>query len=312
MGSALPVVKLGPTPTPVLEADYRFLRSRLSSVAGAPNLVEVGPGTNAWARERVATPLRSVLQFPEGNGVDVPTLSTVVPTDHYTVAALFRIDELDNDDLTGYERIIQWTDDASESGLYAHQGRMEFYPQQSDTLTGETIAVDEWVQVTVTRSRIGRLRVYLDGVPTLDFSDDAGEAVVTVDDVLRFFRDDTEEDTSGAVARIRLWNRPLSPAQVAALTELPPMATVTRSRPSAAQQATVRVTGANFGPLEQVRLTIRDRRGVTRTLGIPRANRAGAISRQVIIPGAMADGAARITATGLVSRLAPRVNITIT
>jgi alpha-tubulin suppressor-like RCC1 family protein len=312
MGSALPVVKLGSTPAPVLEADYRFLRSRLSSVAGAPNLVDAGPGTNVWARERVAAPLRSVLRFPEGNGVDVPMGSSVVPDDLYTIAVLFRIDALDNPDLTGFERIVQWTDDASESGLYAHEGRMEFYPRQSDDVTGATVDVDEWVQVVVTRSRVGRLRVYLDGVPTLDFSDDAREGVVTADDVLRFFRDDTEEDASGAVARIRLWNRPLTPTAVAALRELPPGATVTRSRPSAAQQATVRVAGANFGPLEQVRLTIRDRRGVTRTLGIPRSNRAGAISRQVVIPGAMADGAARITATGLVSKLVRRVNIRIT
>jgi hypothetical protein len=188
---------------------------------------------------------------------------------------------------------------------------MELYPRQSDDTTGATVDADEWVQVVVTRSRIGRLRVYLDGVPTLDVSDDAREGVVTVDDVLRFFRDDTEEDSSGAVARIRLWDRPLSPTAVAGLTELPPAARVSRSRASAAQQTTVRVTGQNFGPLEQVRLTIRDRRGVTRTLGIPRTNRAGRITRQVIIPGAMADGAARITATGVVSRLARTVGIRI-
>jgi hypothetical protein len=167
------------------------------------------------------------------------------------------------------------------------------------------------VQVVVTRSRIGRLRVFLDGVEALDLSDDARDAVVSAADVLRLFRDDTGEESSGAVARLRLWNRPLTPTAVAALTELPPAARVSRSRAAAAQQATVRVTGANFGPLEQVRLTIRDRRGVTRTLGIPRSNRAGAISRQVVIPGAMADGAARITATGLTSQLAPRVSITI-
>ena len=312
MGSALPAVSLGTPPAPVLEADYRFLRSRLSSVAGAPNLVDAGPGTNTWARERVAAPLRSVLRFPEGNGIDVPSLSSVVPTDHYTAVVLFRIDELDNDDFTGYERIVQWTDDASESGLYAHEGRMEFYPQQSDEATGESIAVDEWVQVAVTRSRIGRLRVYLDGVPTLDFSDDAREGVVTVDDVLRFFRDDTEEDTSGAVGRIRLWNRPLSPAQVAALPELPPAPRVTRSRPSAAQQTTVRIAGSNFGPAEQVRINIRDRRGVTRTLGIPRSNRPGQVTRTIVVPAVMADGPARITLTGLVSQLTATVGLTIT
>ena len=312
MGSALPVVDLGPSPAPRLRADYRFLRSRVSSAVAAPNLTDVGPGTNAWARERVATPLRSVLRFPEGNGVDLPTLSSVVPDDHYTVAVLFRIDELDNVDLTGYERIVQWSDDASESGLYVHEGRMEFYPRQSDEATGEAVGADEWVQVTVTRSRIGRLRVYLDGVPTLDFSDNAREGVVSAADVLRFFRDDTEEDTSGAVARLRLWNRPMSPTAVAALTELPPAATVTPSRASAAQQALIEVQGRNFGPLEQVRITIRDRRGLTRTLGTPRSDRSGAVRRSVRIPAALANGDARITATGLTSQLAPRVSIRIT
>jgi hypothetical protein len=260
----------------------------------------------------VATPRRSVLRFPEGNGIDVPTLSSVVPDDHYTVAVLFRIDELDNDDLTGFERIVQWTDDVSESGLYAHEGRMEFYPQQSDDVTGATVDVDEWVQVVVTRSRTGRLRVYLDGVPTLDFSDDAREGVVSAADVLRFFRDDTEEDSSGAVARLRLWDRPLTPVAVTGLTELPPAARVTRSRASAAQQAVVQVTGQDFGPLEQVRLTIRDRRGVTRTLGIPRSTRGGRVSRSIVVPAALADGVARITATGLVSQLTSGVGITIT
>ena len=49
----------------------------------------------------------------------------------------------------------------------------------------------------------------------------SANAVIGPEDVLRFFRDDGNEHAAGAVARIRLYSRVLTPDEVAGLDREP-------------------------------------------------------------------------------------------
>ena len=72
----------------------------------------------------------------------------------------------------------------------------------------------------LTRKASGKVTAYVDGVRQFSFRDVDGLAVIDASDVLRFFQDDTTtggEHSAGAVSRIRLYDRPLTASEVAAL-----------------------------------------------------------------------------------------------
>ena len=156
---------------------------------------------------------RTVLTFPEGNGVSLSPTSGVINNDAYTIELLFRFDRID-----GFRKIIDLKDAADDSGLYTLDGRLTFY--DAETPTPRTIEADTYVQVVLTRKASGKVAAYVDGVRQFSFLDDGGLAVIDASDVLRFFQDDSTtsgEHSAGAVSRIRLYDRPLSASEVAAL-----------------------------------------------------------------------------------------------
>jgi Concanavalin A-like lectin/glucanases superfamily len=199
---------------PVLRADYRFQHTLASSRAGARALTKTGPGTLTFATETVDGVPRTVVQFPDGTGLQLAQVSTVIPHNRYTMVVLMRLDEV-----AGYQRIINLARNASDGGLYVNDGVLEFFPL--DPAPSASIAADQWVQVVLTRSSGGRLRGYVDGVMQFDFPSTT-RGKISDADFLWFFRDDTNhEESSGAVARIRLYDRPLGPVAVADLNRLP-------------------------------------------------------------------------------------------
>ena len=171
----------------------------------------------------------------------------------------------------------------------------------------------QWVQVALTRSLGGEVAGYVDGVQQFDVVDDAGNGVISDADVLRLFRDDARgEESSGAVARFRLFNGPLSAEQVQALGRLPVTAKVARSRSAAPQRASVAVTLRHFGPQEQVRVRLHDARGHDFVLATPQVSVPGAATVTVRVPAGAADGAAQLMAKGLTSGLKAEVTLQIT
>ncbi len=202
-----------PEVAPVLRADYRFQNTLASSRAGARALTKTGPGTLTFATETVDGGPRTVAQFPDGTGLQLAQASTVIPHGRYTMVLLMRLDEV-----FGFQRIVNFARNASDNGLYVDDGALRFYPLLGGT--SATIAADQWVQVVLTRSSGGRLRGYVDG--DLQFDEVTTRGKISDADFLWFFRDDlNHEESSGAVARIRLYDRPLSPTAVAALNRLP-------------------------------------------------------------------------------------------
>jgi hypothetical protein len=76
----------------------------------------------------------------------------------------------------------------------------------------------------LTRNSGGTVVGYVNGVQQFSFVDDDDRSTISAADTLRFFRDNTatgSEQSAGAAARIRLYDRPLSAGEVAALTRLP-------------------------------------------------------------------------------------------
>lgn len=137
----------------------------------------------------------------------------------YTLELLFRFDRLD-----GYAKIVDFNNASEDPGLYAMDGRLEFWP--ITTGVGTAFDADSYAHVVLTRDATENVVAYVDGVRELSFHDTGRIAVIGVTDTLRLFSDDTvtaNEDSGGAVSRIRLYDGPLSASDVAALAAwLPP------------------------------------------------------------------------------------------
>lgn len=197
-----------------LVADYRFGGSYLSAAGTPPAMAPIGaPG---FVSENVDGVPRTVLGFPAGSGCRIPGANAVIGTS-YTITVLFRFD-----DVNSWKRLIDFKNRATDWGLYTYFGNLNFY--NIITGSGSAIAAGNYVQVTLTRNAQGNVRGFVNGSPEIEFIDSASEALLGPDRILSFFQDDTvvaNEHTSGAVARIRIWDGPLDPAAVATLDRLP-------------------------------------------------------------------------------------------
>jgi hypothetical protein len=289
-----------------LTADYRMLGSRASSVAGAPDLVDIGTVANTFGSERVGRKTEDVLDFGVNDGVSVAT-GGMLPRDSYSVAVYFRFDLVN-----GYRRILDFQGGTADSGLYDLNSALDFYPVVAG---GSTLTAGAYHQVVFTRDSTGVATAYLDGTQVLQFTDSTNLALLN-DDLLRFFRDNesggaTGEASSGAVERVRLYSGALSASDVTALSNALPKAKV-KGPATAARGASITLKGSNFGPGESVALSIKDSAGTTRSLGTATSSVPGAFTTHVTIPSTLASGAAVITATGATSGLTKNAKITLT
>lgn len=197
-----------------LVADYRFQNSYLSVAGSPPALQPIGHP--AFVVENVDSVPSTVLAFEAGDGCQVPGASAVIGQ-AYSIAVLFRFDST-----SSWRRLVDFKNRVTDYGLYSYYGNLNFYP--FITGSGGAIVDGEYVQVTLTRSAQGDVRGYVNGNPEIEFLDSGSDAELSIDDLLSFFQDDTVvagEHSSGAVARIRIWDGPLPPAAVANLNRLP-------------------------------------------------------------------------------------------
>ncbi len=192
-------------------ADYQFQMNLNSSVGVPPALQNVGAG-NIYVSDSVDGCPRTVLRFPQGNGLLLQPTSGVVPTNVYTIAMLFRFDTV-----SGFKRVLDFKTGTTDNGLYVYNGALNFYPTASGP--AGSVLVSNWVQVVVTRDATDTVAVYANGVPQFSFSDTAGNGVISTANALRFFKDNNaiSEESAGFVARIRLYAAAMTPAQVALL-----------------------------------------------------------------------------------------------
>ena len=196
---------------PAAAADYRVQGSLGSRIGAAPDLVEIGEGTIAFTDEGMIG--RAVLSFAGGSGLSLSPTTGVIEGTEYTIEVLFRFDRLD-----GYRKIIDFKDGSDDDGLYVLDGCLNFYPRRPRSSI--PMEQDSYVQVVLTRDSSSRVVGYIDGIRQFAFRDTAALAEIA-SETLRFFVDDSvtggEEYSSGAVSQIRVYDRPLTANEVAAL-----------------------------------------------------------------------------------------------
>jgi Concanavalin A-like lectin/glucanases superfamily len=204
-------VPLPPVDPPVdadVVADYRFDGSLASSVSDAPDLlgisgnVRFGPGNG-----------RPGLAFAEGAGLSLAPATGPIDPRVYSIEVLFRFRHV-----SGWRKIVDFKGAESDSGLYALNGCLNFFPV---AVAGwPTIAQGAFAHVVITRDAMDQVVAYVDGAAAVSFHDEHGRGIIDAAAPLRFFVDDAvtnTEESSGMVSRIRLWERTLTGPEVARL-----------------------------------------------------------------------------------------------
>ena len=183
---------------------YRLDGDFAADVPGAPALDSLGAG--AFAADTLAEVdglERTSYRFARGSGLafDNGEAGDFLGAS-YTLELYFRLD-----DLASWRRIVDYDDRASDNGLYAKDGRINFFDA---TLSPEApLAPGEYAHVVATRDSADgeRYAIYVDGELAAAFADTVGDGLLGDGDPLAFFRDDLRvpgETSAGTVALVRL------------------------------------------------------------------------------------------------------------
>lgn len=196
-----------------VKADYQLQNTLSSSVGTPPALTNLG--SNTFGTVTVDGASRTVLSFGAGDGVVLTPTTSVIANQVYTAVVLFSFS-----DISGYRRILDFKNNAEDSGLYNRDGLLVFF----SGITGPTavIPANTFVQVVLTRDAAKNVVGYVNGVQQFSFVDSGDAAVIDSNNKLIFFRDNPNNEVSaGAVARIRLYDCALTPSEVAGLDRVP-------------------------------------------------------------------------------------------
>ena len=259
-------------------ADYRFENSLADSVGAAAELSAIGADATGFIDEAVLGQTRPVLTFDRGSGLALTPASVVIGSE-YTIELVFRFDRLD-----GWAKIVDFNDATEDCGLYSLDGRMDFWP--ITTGFGAALEADSYAHVVLTRDATDTVVAYVNGARQLSFHDTGDIAVIDANDTLRLFSDDTttsNEDSAGAVSRIRLYDGPLTASEVAALAAELPI-----TPPTLADVERVAGRAGRSGPLQRRRAGHQTRRGAVqrrRRTGRPRPARSRTRSRPASASG---------------------------
>jgi hypothetical protein len=301
-----------------LKADYRFENSLSSSVAGAADLTNApahpctGNGANFWGRSKVGTRTVPVLRFKRDGGVDGPAAG-LIAKGSYSVVIGFEFTSATYDGL--WRRILDFSNGTSDNGWYvAPQNVLDFY---DDNHFGTTTFTDSvWHQVVLTRvGTTSLVSEYLDGNLEASFTDSSLIALAPSNTI--FFQDNPDtggpscESSPGGVSRIRLYTGALSSTAVAALKMLPPAPAITSPTGTITGGTMVTVSGKNFGPNEQVQITLTDSASTTTVLDTLTTDATGAFSSSEMVPSSSAGGTATIAGAGQTSALKAKTTVTI-
>jgi hypothetical protein len=207
----------GCTPAPQPTADYQFNGTLAACGADAPALTALGGGS--FASESVDGKTWKVRRFTDNSGVKLsPTTNEVGSAGVWTIVVLFK-----HTDPNGWNRIIEFKNGTGDPGLYSLSGSLRFYPVTNGA-TADT--GNFYAQVVLTRAANGTVTGYVDGNQRLTFNDSSSKYGVILNNTLRFFQDNTSggvtnEASAGAVARIRIFDKALTAAEVDGLDQLP-------------------------------------------------------------------------------------------
>lgn len=156
---------------------------------------------------------RITYEFEKGSGLLFDNASNNnFFSNNYSIEIYFRFEEL-----ASWKRIIDYKNRTSDWGLYAKDGRINFY--NITTSPDAPLAANEYAHVVVTRNGTTKdYKVYVDGSLISEFTDTDDHGVLNEDNRLIFFQDDTRvpnETSKGNVALIKIYSEPLTASQVA-------------------------------------------------------------------------------------------------
>ena len=196
--------------TAAVVANYQFQNTLSSTIPSAPDLVPFVLGS--YSSESIGGTPATVYNFGTQQGLSLDAAGLI--SDNYTIAALLQFNNI-----TGFRKIFDFKNLASDQGLYTLFGRLFFYDKISG---GPTVGPGAFFEVVLTRdSSTALMTAYLDGTPVFSFSDSSSLGVISAANLLNIFQDDATtsggESSSGSVAGLRIFVNVLTDAEVAAL-----------------------------------------------------------------------------------------------
>ncbi|MGZ5357216.1 MAG: LamG-like jellyroll fold domain-containing protein, partial [Solirubrobacterales bacterium] len=198
-----------------LVADYRFDGNLQSSVGGASEAFASGANL-AFRTEDVARCNRQVATFPVDQGVAIHT-KDVIGSGSYTMIMQARFESVPPD---GYVRAINWFPSfAVDNGLYLYQGKLDFYDNNvspADHQGTATVQPNRYVELAVSREAGSKLITgYVNGAPQFTYTDTFDQAVSPHPaGNVYFFVDNGNEESAGAIARIRVYDHVLPAGEI--------------------------------------------------------------------------------------------------
>ncbi|QQS33787.1 MAG: PD40 domain-containing protein [Acidobacteriota bacterium] len=194
-----------------LKADYQFLGNLNSSVGTAPPLTElIGAGANSFVSDSVDGFARQTFRFATNGGVAINSIGAIVPENAFSIAILFKLD-----DISQRRRLFDLSGGTAADWLYLLDGRLE-----PENTSNTPMLNNAYTQIVVVRTGTGQVNYYRDGI--LRFSDTDGGGPIPFG--IRFFQDvinNPLQSSAGNVARVRLWDTPLTQNEVYALDRVP-------------------------------------------------------------------------------------------
>ncbi len=206
-------------PVAPLAADYRINDKTLGSFkAGAPDLTDLG--SNAFIPDLVFGQERNVLDIVSGTGLQL-NLKELLSQDSYSMVLLLRIDTNE-----GARRLIDLSGLTEDTGLYVDD-KVLLYRGDPNLPGRATVDEDTYVQVSLIREQPTQFSVrQAEGVvgdeTAFSFTDNSGIAL-PANGTAHFLRDDGNENTGGAIARIRIFDGDLTTQEARTLEPLPPV-----------------------------------------------------------------------------------------
>jgi Concanavalin A-like lectin/glucanases superfamily len=186
-----------------LTHDYEF-NGNLNDSLGGPALTSLGGTIGA-----------SSFTFGQNQGLSLS--SALASAGTYTIDLSFEFDNL-----SGYEKIIDFKNLTSDNGLYTLNTNLNYF--LGGNINGPTtLTPGTFMRVDLTRDASTNLvTAYVNGVAQFSFTDSSSDATFSAaNNIINFFHDDTvtggREASPGSVNQIRIYDTALSASDVAAL-----------------------------------------------------------------------------------------------
>lgn len=149
------------------------------------------------------------ISFAANNG---PTVTGLSALPNYTIDIGFTLDTV-----SGYRKLIDFSNRASDSGYYNNNGFLNAFPLGNSP--NQVFSAGTPVRLTLSRTSAGLITAYIDGTEIYARTDvnNGSQTAITGLQPLNFFRDDFAfgpgESTSGFVDFIRIFDTAITPQQ---------------------------------------------------------------------------------------------------